>query len=81
MFFSIPDAVIDADSLNSYVWSKYYSDQRGIDGDHRDWVQVRVARASHDTVRSSRVLMDLESVEFINNTTMNLVNINTNGNL
>ena len=30
MFFSIPDAVIDADSLNSYVWSKYYSDSEEL---------------------------------------------------
>ena len=42
--FNIPDAMVDVDLLNSNIWSRFCTYQRGINDDHRDWVWVKVVK-------------------------------------
>ena len=42
MFFSVPNAVMDADQRKSNDWRSFSTDRREINDDHEDRVQMRV---------------------------------------
>ena len=72
-FFNVLNAMVGTNQGDSNVWCSFFTNQ--LRNRRRSWSKLR--RASRDMVRLLQSLVDLSSLEIINSSAIDLVNINT----